>query len=365
MTTTINAAVLSEPGAKLTVEELVLLPPREDEVVVAIASTGLCHSDLNVLTGGHRYFYPVVLGHEASGVVESVGTAVSYVKPGDHVIVSWVPVCGMCRSCLRGEPFICEQRWLLNGTLPDGTTRLRWGEEEVFHFGGVASLAEKVVVPESNLVRIDSDLPLGLMALLGCAVSTGIGAVLFTARVEPGDTVAVFGVGGVGLNIVQGAVLAAASRIIAVDVVEWKLRLAAKMGATDVVDASRSDAVAEILEFTAGGVDYAFEAVGTAKTIEQSLAATRKGGTAVKVGVTPQSEPLTLDPWVLQHGRSLVGCTYGSIHPRRDIPRLISLYRVGRIRLDELITRRISLHDVNEGFRMMESGEVLRAVVDL
>jgi S-(hydroxymethyl)glutathione dehydrogenase/alcohol dehydrogenase len=358
----VKAAVLYEFNEPLVIEELELDPPKPGEVQVRMAASGVCHSDLHVVQGIHPTSLPVVLGHEGAGVVENVGAGVTNVKAGDHVMLTWLPYCGRCRYCAAGRPNRCENVAWYDATMEDGTCRFRLGERRIHHYN-TSSFAERSVVPAQTAIPVDPSLPLAELALMGCAVMTGVGAALNTARVRPGDTVAVVGCGGVGLNVVQGARIGGASTIIAVDVVPAKLELARELGATHTVDPSGGDAVEAVRELSGGGVDYAFEAIGRPQTIELALGLAGRGGHAILVGMAPPDARIPLDALTLTlEERGVRGCWYGSCVPLRDFPLLIDLYRSGALRLDPLITR-CSLEDVNEAFARMERGETARSVI--
>jgi S-(hydroxymethyl)glutathione dehydrogenase/alcohol dehydrogenase len=360
--TRIRAAVLHEFGRPLVVEELDLDPPKESEVLVRMVASGVCHSDLHVAHGIHPTELPVVLGHEGAGVVEHVGPGVRGLSAGDHVLLTWLPYCGHCRQCVRGWPNRCENTAWYDATLEDGTCRFHSGGQPVHHYN-TSSFAERSVVPARTAVKVDPSLPLTELALMGCAVMTGVGAALNTARVRPGDTVAVVGCGGVGLNVVQGARIAGAARIVAIDVVKAKLELARELGATAVVDATENDPVDAVREEVPGGVDHAFEALGRPETIETALALTGRGGQAILIGMAPPDGRVRLDALTTTlEERCVRGSWYGSCVPLRDIPMLIELYRDGRLRLEPLITT-CGLDDVNDAFRRMETGETARSVI--
>jgi len=360
-----KAAVLRAFGEPLRIEELETDPPREGEVLVRYAASGVCHSDLHSAEGIHPPQLPTTLGHEGAGVVEEVGPSVDVVAPGDHVIVTWLPACGHCRFCVAGRPQLCDNvAWADAGVMADGTIRYHAGGERIHHYSGVSSFAELAVVPTQGLIRLDPDLPLRDMALLGCAVMTGVGAVLNTAAVRPGETVAVVGCGGVGLSIVQGARIAGASRIVAIDVVDEKLTLAAQLGATDVVSAAGADVVGEVRQLLSGGADHSFEALGRPETIRTAIDLTGKGGTAVLVGMAPSDARVEIDPLTMTVSeRGIKGCWYGSCRPGRDYPRLIELYRSGELLLDPMVTRTCALDEVNEAFDAMRRGEGARTVI--
>jgi S-(hydroxymethyl)glutathione dehydrogenase/alcohol dehydrogenase len=357
-----RAAVLYEFNAPLVVEELELDPPKAGEVLVRMAASGVCHSDLHVVQGIHPTALPAVLGHEGAGVVEAVGPEVAGLAPGDHVMLSWLPYCGRCRHCVRGRPNRCENVAWYDSTMEDGTCRFHLDGRPIHHYN-TSSFAERSVVPARTAIRVDPALPLTELALMGCAVMTGVGAVLNTARVRPGDSVAVVGCGGVGLNVVQGARIAGATTIVAVDTVPAKLELARELGATHTVDAAAGDPVEAVLELVAGGVDHAFEALGRPETIETTLRLTGRGGQAVLIGMAPPEARVPLDALTLTlEERCVRGCWYGSCVPLRDFPLLVELYRDGRLHLDSLIAT-CSLDDVNDAFRRMEAGETARSVI--
>lgn len=362
-----RAAVLFGVGQKLELREVEVQDPRPGEVQIRMAAGGVCHSDLHVMTGHLGAPLPAVLGHEGSGIVEAVGAGVTSVRPGDHVLPLWRYSCGDCEHCTAERPALCGagMQIRMTGRLLDGTTRLTLGGEEIRHFAGVSSFAEYSVVPERSVLKIPEDLPLDRAALLGCAVITGVGAVFNAARVQPGSTVAVFGTGGVGLNAVQGAAIAGAEKIIAVDLLDAKLAYARQFGATHTVNASGGDPVAEVRALTGGrGVDYAIEVVGLPKTVRQAYDCLAKRGVAVVVGVAPFTTEVSVPVMSLVYEeRVLTGSVYGSARPRQDLPRLIDLYRAGRLKLDELLTRRYPFAEINEAYAALERGEVARSVV--
>lgn len=362
-----RAAVLYEANQPMVIEDLTLEGPRAGEVLVRIAATGVCHSDYHVIDGswhGPGYPKPVVLGHEASAVVEAIGPNVSLVKPGDHVILSFASTCGRCQACVRGEPYLCNGMRSPAGTMPDGTRRLRKGDQEINHFGQTSSFAEMAVVHESQAIPIRPDMPLDRAALIGCAVMTGVGAVLNTARVEPGSTMAVFATGGVGLNIIQGGMLANASQIIAIDLLDNKLEYAKQVGATHVINASRVDPVGAIRELTAGqGVDYAFDAIGLPQVSRQAYDSTRAGGTTVVVGIAPTGAEIPIPASIAASSKTVKGCFYGSTRPSVDFPRLVNFYLQGRLKLDEIISRRYRLDEINEAFAALARGDNARGVI--
>jgi S-(hydroxymethyl)glutathione dehydrogenase / alcohol dehydrogenase len=361
LTDAIRAAVLHEFGKPLVVQELSLDPPREGEIRVRMVASGVCHSDLHVVDGIHPTSLPVVLGHEGAGIVEDLGPGVTGLEPGDHVLLTWLPYCGHCRECVHGRPNICENTAWYDATMEDGTCRFGLDGEPVHHYN-TSSFAERSVVPARTAIKVDPSLPLSELALMGCAVMTGVGAVLNTARVRPGETVAVVGCGGVGLNVVQGARIAGAGRIIAIDIVPAKLELARELGATDVVDA-RADPVAAVRELVPAGVDHAFEALGRPETIAAVVELTARGGQALLIGMAAPDFRLGLDALTMTlEERCVRGSWYGSCVPLRDIPLLVELYRDGRLRLEPLITT-CGLDDVNDAFARMRAGETARSVI--
>ncbi len=361
-----RAAVMYEHNQPVVVEELELDEPKANEVLVRTAASGVCHSDLSVVTGTIFYDAAVALGHEGAGIIERVGDEVTGFHPGDHVILSFVSYCGSCRMCQMEKVCLCESYDVPRGFQLDGTYRLHNNSGDgILQMARIATMSEYMVVPQQNLVKIDDHYSLEKAALVGCGVTTGVGAVLNTAKVEPGSSVAVIGTGGVGLNAIQGAVLAQAERIIAVDIAERKLNFAKNFGATDVVNASTGDPVEAVRELTAGlGVDYAFEVIGNPKTIVQAYNMVRAAGTAVIVGMAHHQSDVSIPAQhLVSTERQLIGSFYGSCHPRVDMPKLLSLYTEGKLKLDELITRNYRLEQINEAFADMEAGENARGVI--
>ncbi len=362
-----KAAVLFEVGQKLEVCEVDVADPQPGEVRVRMVAGGVCHSDLHVMTGHLVAPVPAVLGHEGAGVVHDVGAGVTSVKPGDHVIPLWRLSCGECEYCTGGRPALCaigtEIRW--SGRLADGTSRFSLDGRELKHFAGVSTFSNYTVVPEKAILKIPADIPLERAALLGCAVITGVGAVINASQVRPGRTVAVFGTGGVGVNVVQGAVLAGAEKIIAVDLMASRLEEARNFGATHLVNPADGDPVEQIRALTGGrGVDYSFEVIGLPLTMRQSYDCLAKRGVAMIVGITPTTAEVTVSSLSLVYEeRVLTGSLYGSAAPKTDIPRLIDLYRAGSLKLDELLTRSYPLEEINEAYADLESGATLRSVV--
>lgn len=362
-----KAAILFEVGKKLDIREVEVEPPHAGEVLVKIAAGGICHSDLHVMTGHLDASLPAILGHEGSGVVAEVGPGVTSVKAGDHVIPLWRLSCGVCEYCSNGRPALCAEGLQIRrtGKLLDGTTRFKLNGKEIKHFAGVSSFSEYTVLPEKSVLKIPEDFPLDKAALLGCGVITGVGAVFNCARVRPGSSVAIIGVGGVGLNVVQGAAIAGAEKIIAVDLLPNKLEYAKKLGATHTINASQGKPEEQIRALTGGrGVDYAFEVIGLPQTMRQAFDSLCKQGMAVVVGVAPSTMEVSVPILNLVfEERTLTGSIYGSARPRTDIPMLMNLYKAGKLKLDELLTRRYPFSQINEAYEALERGEGIRSVV--
>lgn len=364
MTTRAKAAVLYGPKQPLELEELEVLPPRDGEVLVRYVASGVCHSDLHVMQGLQAHPTPVVLGHEGAGIVEAVGPGVTGVEAGDHVLTSYVPSCGRCPWCVVGRPNLCDLRDIPRYLMHDGTTRFRKGNTAINHFLQVSSYAERAVLPQQNVVAIRKDAPLDVVCLVSCGVMTGAGAVINRAKVVPGSNVVVFGCGGVGLNAIQAAALMGAGRIIAVDVFDKKLEWSREFGATHLVNAATADPVAQIHEICGrGGADYAIEAIGGAKTIEQAFNAVHRGGTVVVIGVSPDGTRVPIDPSMLLQERILTGTSFGSSRQRVDLPMLVDLFMAGKYKLRELISRQVELEELNQAYESLERGEVRRSVV--
>jgi S-(hydroxymethyl)glutathione dehydrogenase/alcohol dehydrogenase len=355
-----KAAVFHGPQQPLTIEDVDIAKPLGREVLVRTVASGVCHSDLHFIDGFYPFPAPAILGHEAAGIVEAVGPQVLEFKPGDHVIACLSVFCGNCTYCLTGRTHLCQSRPVRAGNEPP---KLTWKGAPVNQFANLSAYAEQMLVHENALVKTHDDMPLDRAALIGCGVTTGVGAVLNTARVEPGATVAVFGAGGVGLATIQGARIAGASTIIAVDVFEKKLATARELGATHTVDASKDDPVKAIRAMTGGGVEYAFEAIGLKKAAEQAFDCIRPGGTATVIGMIPVGQKVELEGSMFLREKRIQGCTMGSNRFKVDMPKYVEFYRQGRLRLDEMITRRGRLGDVNDAFRAMKAGEVARTVL--
>jgi S-(hydroxymethyl)glutathione dehydrogenase/alcohol dehydrogenase len=357
-----RGAVLHTSPGELEITDVVVDDPGPREVLVRTAAAGLCHSDLHTIDGTIPGRLPALLGHEAAGVVEAVGELVHHVAVGDHVISCLSVFCGHCEHCVSGYPNRCQSTEMRRR--PDEPPRLRFEDgSPINQWYQLSSFAELMLVHENALVKIVDDIPLDRAALIGCGVMTGVGAVIHTAAVKPGESVAVIGCGGIGLNCIQGARLVGAGRIIAVDRVPMKLELAKQFGATDTVDAAALDAVAAVVEMTGGGVHHAFEAIGLKATAEQAFSMLRSGGTATVVGLLPLGAKIEVPGLSLIGERKLQGSLMGSNRFRVDMPRLVDLYLQGRLDLDNLISARISLDQVNEGFKAMQGGEVARSVI--
>ena len=357
-----KAAVLHEVGKPLVVEDVQVDDPGPREVLVRTVAAGVCHSDYHYMNGSWATELPVALGHEASGVVEAVGRDVTYVAPGDHVVSCLSMFCGSCRNCLSGKPYLCENIDSLERQ-PGESPRLSRGGRIVHQGLGLGAFAEQMLLHENALVKIRPEMPLDRAALIGCAVTTGVGSVIRTAAVEPGSTVAVIGCGGVGLSAISGAALAGASRIFAIDIHDHKLELAKQFGATDGVNASNVDPVAIVLESTGAGIDYAFEALGLKRTCEQAFAMLRPSGTACVIGMVPEGEKIEIDAGELLDDRRLIGSNMGSNIFRIDIPRFVDFYLDGKLNLDAMISQRLPLERVNEAYADMLAGSVARSVI--
>ena len=355
-----RAAVLETIPGELFIGEIEIADPAPREVRIRTVAAGLCHSDLHFMEGTYQCELPAVLGHESAGVVEAVGDQVTYVQPGDHVITCISGFCGTCAYCMRGTPHLCDRLALQ----PDPAhVRLRRGEQAVTQFAALGSFAEQLLVHENFLVKIRPDMPLEQAALIGCGVTTGIGAVMNTAAVRPGETVVVIGCGGIGLNAIQAAAIVGAGRVIAVDRLASKLALARTFGATDLVDASSTDPVGAVMELTGGGVDHAIEAIGLKATAEQAFGMLRNGGTATVIGMIPLGQKVEIDGFQLLMEKKLQGSSMGSNRFRLDMPQYIEWYLDGKLKLDELVSGTMPLERINEGFATLKGGEVARQLI--
>jgi len=360
-----KAAVLYKYGQPLVVEEVELDEPKAGEVLVKIGAAGICRSDRHFMHGHAHIRLPAVLGHEGAGTVEKVGPGVTLCKPGDQVVLSFVPACGRCQSCLEGRSNICDTHMATGPNMMDGTCRLHKGSQYINHMGKVACFAEYAVVPDTGCVPIKTPIPMDKAAMIGCCVPTGVGAALFSAKVRAGSTVAVVGCGGVGLNVIMGAKLANAGKIIAVDILEGQLEFAMKFGATHMVNAADRDPVEQVKEITGGqGADYTFEVFGSAETVKTAYEMCRKSGTVTVVGIAPIGAEAGINAVdLVRNEKTLRGCYYGSAHSRVDMPMLVELYLSGKLPLDDLVVRHYSLDQVNEAYDDMDRGEVGRGAI--
>lgn len=361
----ITAAVLYDANKPYAIETVELDPPKRGEVLIKLKAAGVCRSDLHFQRGVATIAKPAVMGHEGAGTVERVGEGVTMVKPGDRVILSFVPNCGHCYSCESGRPHLCDEHARTTGKLFDNTSRLHTlAGQDCAHMGKVACFAEYAVVPEVGCVPAPPALDFPQLALIGCSVTTGVGAALFNARVQPGDSVAVIGCGGIGLNILQGARMAGATTIVAVDVKESALSFARKFGATHTVNARTENAVARVQELTGGGAQFAFEAYGGGATTRLAFDMLRKRGTAVIVGIAPIGDTAPIEPvWVTRGEKTITGCYYGSAHPRQDMPRIADWVQRGLLDVAGLITRRYPLAEINRAYEDLETDAVGRGVI--
>jgi Zn-dependent alcohol dehydrogenase len=363
-----RAALFQEPGKALEIQEIEIGDPGPGEVKVAVKHCGCCHSDLSIIDGSFPAPLPIVLGHEASGVVEEVGAGVTNLSAGDHVVLTPVPPCGTCYWCVRGESSSCVNAVsIMTNQFPDGTTRLSRGDEVVYRGVGMGAFAEHVITQSTGAVKIPGEVPLDVACVVGCAVQTGVGAVLNTAQVEEGATVLVMGLGGIGLAVVQGARLAGASRIIVSDPVSARREVAGALGATDFIDPTEEDVVLKSRELTKVGVDYAFEAAGRAELTSAGVNAVRNRGTVVCVGAPPVTESIQIAPAALFviSEKKIMGCTLGGANSLREIPRLIGLYQAGRLDLEALITAHRPLSEINEAMDDLKASRGIRTVLDI
>lgn len=369
-----RAAVLTRTGAPapyaqskpLEIWDVDLAPPGPGEVLVKVVAAGICHSDLSIINGDRPRDTPIVLGHEAAGVVMALGEGVNDLAVGDHVVMLFVPGCGNCLSCAEGRPVLCEPAAQAGvaGTLLSGAKRLSRDGQPIAHFVGVSAFAEHAVLSRRGVHKIDKAMPLELAALFGCAVMTGVGAVANTAKVSPGQTVAVVGLGGVGLSSVMGAAAAGAVRVVAVDLNPEKLAMARGFGATDTVNAGDADAVQQVRDLTGGGVDHAFEMVGSAKALEMAYRITRRGGQTVTAGLPSNAQTINLPVWhLVAEERTLKGSYMGSCIPRRDLGRYMALHAAGKLPVDRLVTGYLTLDQINEGFDRLARGEAIRQII--
>lgn len=347
----------------IRVEDVTLDPPKAQEVHVRMAAAGVCHSDLSAINGTIPNVFPCVLGHEGAGVVVSVGDGVTHCKAGDHVVMSFVPNCGRCFHCVRNEAYLCKAT-PRGGMMADGTARLRLGDKPLAAFLSLGNMAQEVVCPSINVVPIAKDIPLPVAALIGCGVTTGVGAAINTARVAPGSTVAVFGCGGVGIAAIQGARIAGASRIFAIDLSPEKLEMAKRFGATDGLIAGDTNVKTLMTETGGIGVDYAFEVIGKPAVVEAAIAATRRGGMTIAVGVGKLTESIKVNALGFPlSGKTLTGCMFGNANPQHDFPKLLGLYRSGKLDLESMVTRTYKLDEAQQAFDDLEKGVNARGVI--
>jgi S-(hydroxymethyl)glutathione dehydrogenase / alcohol dehydrogenase len=364
-----RAAVAWEAGKPLSIEEVDLMPPQKGEVLVRIVATGVCHTDAYTLSGADpEGVFPAILGHEGAGIVEAIGEGVTSVAVGDHVIPLYTPECGECKFCKSGKTNLCQaiRATQGKGLMPDGTTRFFKDGKPIFHYMGTSTFAEHTVVPEISLAKISKAAPLEKVCLLGCGVTTGMGAVKNTAKVQPGDTVAVFGLGGIGLSVIIGAVMAKASRIIAIDINEDKFDIAKKLGATDVVNPKNFDKPIQdvIVEMTDGGVDFSFECIGNVKVMRSALECCHKGwGESVIIGVAAAGQEISTRPFQLVTGRIWKGSAFGGVKGRSQLPGIVEQYMNGEFELDTFITHTMGLDDINHAFDLMHEGKSIRTVI--
>jgi len=364
-----RAAVAIEAGKPLEITEVDVQAPKDGEVLVRMVATGVCHTDAFTLSGEDpEGIFPSILGHEGGGIVEEVGAGVTSVKPGDHVIPLYTPECGECSFCKSGKTNLCQKIRVTQGQglMPDGTSRFSLNGETLYHYMGTSTFSEYSVMPEISIAKINSEAPLDKVCLLGCGITTGIGAVLNTAKVEAGATVAVFGLGGIGLSVVQGAVMAGASRILAVDLNDDKFEMARMLGATDFVNPSKYDDPIQdvIVELTDGGVDYSFECIGNTNVMRSALECCHKGwGESVIIGVAGAGQEICTRPFQLVTGRVWRGTAFGGVKGRSELPGYVDNYMAGKINIDDMVTHTMGLEDINKAFDLMHAGESIRSVV--
>ena len=363
-----RAAVAWKAGAPLTIEEVDLAPPGPGEVLVELKATGICHTDLYTLSGADpEGLFPTILGHEGAGIVRELGAGVSSLREGDHVIPLYTPECRQCKFCLSRKTNLCQKIRATQGKglMPDGTSRFSLGGKPLLHYMGTSTFSNFTVVPEIALAKIREDAPFETACYIGCGVTTGVGAVLFTAKVEAGANVAVFGLGGIGLNVIQGAKMVGANRIIGIDINPAREKIARQFGMTDFVNPKDVPNVVDaIVQLTDGGADYSFECVGNTTLMRQALECCHKGwGVSVIIGVAAAGQEIATRPFQLVTGRVWKGSAFGGARGRTDVPRIVDWYMDRKIAIDPLITHRLRLEDINEGFHLMERGESIRSVV--
>ncbi|WP_437818540.1 S-(hydroxymethyl)glutathione dehydrogenase/class III alcohol dehydrogenase [Sorangium sp. So ce1078] len=364
-----RAAVAHKAGEKLTVEDVQVEGPRDGEVLIEIKATGVCHTDAYTLSGKDpEGLFPAILGHEGAGVVVDVGPSVKSLKKGDHVIPLYTPECRQCSYCTSGKTNLCQaiRTTQGRGLMPDGTSRFSIGNERLHHYMGTSTFSSFTVLPEIAVAKIREDAPFDKVCYIGCGVTTGIGAVINTAQVRPGDNVVVFGLGGIGLNVIQGARMAGADLIVGVDINPKRRELAEKFGMTHFVNPNEvaGDLVPYLVDLTRGGADYSFECIGNVKVMRQALECCHKGwGTSIIIGVAGAGEEISTRPFQLVTGRVWKGTAFGGARGRTDVPKIVDWYMEGKIRIDELITHTMPLDDINRSFDLMHSGESIRSVV--
>lgn len=364
-----RAAIAWEAGKPLSIEEIDVMLPRAGEVLVRIVATGVCHTDAFTLSGDDpEGIFPVVLGHEGGGIVEQVGEGVTSVQVGDHVIPLYTPECGECKFCLSGKTNLCQKirETQGKGLMPDGTTRFYKDGKPIFHYMGCSTFSEYTVLPEISLAKVNKEAPLEEICLLGCGVTTGMGAVLNTAKVQKGDTVAVFGLGGIGLSAIIGAAMSGASRIIGIDINETKYELAKKLGATDCINPTKFDKPIQdvIVEMTDGGVDFSFECIGNVNVMRSALECCHKGwGESVVIGVAGAGQEISTRPFQLVTGRVWRGSAFGGVKGRSELPEIVERYMAGEFNLDDFITHTMGLDDINEALELMHEGKSIRSVI--
>jgi S-(hydroxymethyl)glutathione dehydrogenase / alcohol dehydrogenase len=364
-----RAAVAWKAGAPLSIEEVDLQGPREGEVLVEVKATGICHTDAYTLSGADpEGLFPAILGHEGAGVVLDVGAGVPWLKPGDHVIPLYTPECRQCKFCLSRKTNLCQSIRATQGKglMPDGSSRFSIGGKPILHYMGTSTFANHIVVPGIALARIRQDAPFDKVCYIGCGVTTGVGAVLFTAKVEAGANVVVFGLGGIGLNVIQGARMVGADKIIGIDINPAREAMARRFGATHFINPrEHAHVVDSIVQLTDGGADYSFECIGNTQVMRQALECTHKGwGRSIIIGVAEAGAEISTRPFQLVTGRKWEGSAFGGARGRTDVPRIVDWYMEGKLKIDELITHKLPLDRINEGFDLMHRGESIRAVVE-
>jgi len=362
-----KAAICYEPNTPLRVEEVTLDEPQANEVLVKLVATGVCHSDLHFIKGEMPQPMPIVMGHEGAGIVEKIGPGVTTLQPGDHVVMMVSFSCGKCRFCVEGRPTRCVENLpiMSMATLPGGGKRLRRGDQELHHLFGLACFAEYAVVHERSAVKIRDDAPFEVVCLLGCGVGTGIGAAINTTGIRAGESIVIYGCGGVGLSAVMGAKLAGAGTLIAVDILDRKLEMAKELGADYVINASQEEPVAKVLELTGGGADHALECIGNVDVMSQAFGSIHSGGKCIIVGMAPLGTALSIQSYEFLLGKTIIGCVQGDIKASVDIPRYVDLYMDGKLPIDKQITKSYSLDEINEAFGALERGEVIKSVIRL